>query len=238
MTENKLAAPSLPEAVNGVLNLGNVQNEFIQVIIRPYAKIDRGDKITVLFNSVNDQNDFLRYAYVSDPDDFPPKGIAIKIQPLSAFSNDQFNVSYVVESRAANLSSSKPLSITIKNAPGAEADVQYHQAAYGGFYLKGLIDSWIVPLDYAISQNSDVLISMLGDLPAPLGGGALQDDGAVLTLSQRTQAVGELKPVGTMTYTAKQWVFALSGSGVALKKGDELSLALKSDANLSVTVTI
>lgn len=236
MIENELAAPVLPAAQDGVLDLGSLTDDSIQLTIRQYAEIDKGDKITVHFDSANEESSFVRYAYVSGPNLFPFKG-DVQIQPLSVFSNGQFDVSYVVESRAANISSSKPLSITIKNAPGAEADVQYHQAAYGGFYLEGVVDSWIVPFDYAISQNSDVLISPLGDLPAPMGGGTLQDE-AVLTLSKRTQAAGVPSPVGTLTYAMKQWVFKLSGSGVALKKGDELSLTLAGNANLCVTVTI
>lgn len=237
MIENQLNAPLLSGVHDGVLDLGSLKDDSIKLTIRQYAEIDKGDKITVRFDGANEGGSFVRYAYVSDPDLFPFKGKDVQIQPLSVFSNGQFNVSYVVESRAANVSSSKPLSITIKNAPGAEADVQYHQATYGGFYLEGVVDSWIVPFDYAISQNSDVLISPLGDLPAPAGGGTLQDD-AVLTLSTRIQASGVPSPVGTLTYAMKQWVFKLSGSGVVLKKGDELSLTLAGNANLCVTVTI
>ncbi len=230
MTEDELDVPLLPKADNGVLDLGNVQDDFIQLIIRPYAEIDKGDKITVCFDGLSGQGSFLRYAYVTDPEPFSLAGKDIQIRPLSAFSDGQFNVSYTVESRAANVSSSRPLGITINNAPEAEVDVQYHQTTYSGFYLKGLIDSWIVPFDYAIAKNSDVLMCSLSDL--------VVQDSTTLTLSQRTQTSGAPKAVGTLVYTSGKWTFTLSGSGVVLKKGDELSLTLSGDANLSVAVTV
>ena len=230
MTENELAAPSLPKAINGVLDLGNGQDNVVSVIIGQYAEIDKGDKITVRFDDVSGKSSFLRYAYVADLDSFPPLGQEVQIRPLSVLSDGQFTVFYTVESRAANVSTSKPLGITIKNAPGAEADVQYHQSSYDGFYLQGMLDSWIVPFDYTITKNSDVLMS-------PFGVPAAQDK-VTLTLCQRNQATGPSNAVGGMSYDAGKWTFALSGSGVVLKKGDELSWTLAGNANLSVAVAV
>ncbi|MBV7515707.1 hypothetical protein [Pseudomonas sp. PDM25] len=229
MTERELDAPLIPKADNGVLDLGGTQENVIEVIIKPYDEINKGDKITVRFDGLGGQGTFLRYAYVTDADLFFA-GKDIQIRPLSVFSNGPFNVTYTVESRAANISSSKPLGITINNAPDAEVNVQYHQATYSGFYLEGLIDSWIVPFDYAISKNSDVLIS-------PLSTQAEQGN-PTLILSKRTQASGTSSAVGTLAYTLGKWAFIISDSPITLKKGDELSLAMISDGNLDLAVTV
>lgn len=231
-SKKNLALPILSQAklVNGQmqLDIASITTGQVEVIVPRSAQRDIGDKIVV---SVKGQQEVHRYFYVATMQSTGAQGDSVYFQPLEIFQNGNFNVSYKVTDRSDNTSVSDPQPITIINAESnTMSNIVYHQNCFYGQHNTGVVDSWLVPTDYTLTENDIGLIRAL-DTGMP--------NGTTLEV-RRLKGEDQYDQVVQMEYDGTDWHFSATwDDSLTLAKGDNLTLNLISDTQfLAFELTI
>lgn len=160
-----LARPSLPQAVEGELDLSTLYGEAVRVSVPGYPQCNVGDRIMVTWRQHATHTEITRrYAYLPDG----VRGLdnvqhEIRVRPLWALPPGDYEVQYAVTSRTGNVSQSATAHVTVVGTPRAPAVITggVIQTDLFGVYAPGLIGAWIVPDAYSIESPNDILVQSL-----------------------------------------------------------------------------
>lgn len=160
-----LQQPILPQAVDGVLDLAQLDADAVLVNVPVYAQCNIGDRITLVWAQHDTRIEITRrYAYL--PDAARDSGDApheVRIRPLWALPPGGYDVHYAVTSRTGNVAQSDTAHVEVKGTPQAPAVIAggVIQTELFGVYAPGLIGAWIAPDAYSIASSSDILVESL-----------------------------------------------------------------------------
>jgi hypothetical protein len=170
-----LAPPALPQAQDGVLDLGSdpiASAGAVQVEVPSYPKRNPGDRIIVSFKprgeaqAVPASAALHRYRFLANPGADPAgKTYPVLVEPLWALPADVYEVGYMVTSRTGNTSVSQGATVSVRNTPqppaGGDA-FAVGQASMFGTYLPDVVQSWVVQLPGTLADANGILWQSLG----------------------------------------------------------------------------
>jgi hypothetical protein len=170
-----LAPPALPQAQDGVLDLGSepiASAGAVQVDVPSYPKRNPGDRIIVSFTPRREAEDgpvlsaLHRYRYLANPGADPAgKTYPVLVEPLWALPADVYEVDYMVTSRTGNTSVSQGATVSVRNTPqppaGGDA-FAVGQASMFGVYLPDVVQSWVVQQPGTLADVNQILWQSLG----------------------------------------------------------------------------
>jgi hypothetical protein len=235
-----LSPPGLPQAQGGILDLGSpdiTAEGAIKVEIPAYAQLGWGDRVTVVFRDEYDRS-IVRLAYLPNPAQFKDEAYVaeVRVRPLSALASGSYHVGYSVTSRTGNISNSEAIPVTVTHSPYAGGGpVTTVGTAFFGTYVRGVIGSWVVPADYSLSTNSDIVVRSLNGFAPP---GTTTTD--VRLKIQRIPPDGGTESIAVVqTSDGNEWtVSAVGNTNVDLHKEDLISIELDGLSNARFFVAL
>lgn len=162
-TSTSLPPPAVPQAEQGVLDLGALAGDAVQVQVPGYPERNVGDRLTLNWR-LGGGDVVRRYAYLADPTrDAPDRQYEVRVQPLWALQPGDYQVDYTVTSRTGNVSQSAPVPITVVGTPKVPTVLMggVIQTTLFGVYRAGVVGTWIAPGPYTIATERDVLVRSL-----------------------------------------------------------------------------
>lgn len=236
-----LPAPVLPQAVDGVLNLG-VLADAVLVSVKPYVndrnaypERDLGDQITVTWTSSSTGDEVVRrYSYLANPvKDASDVEYEIRVRPLWALPAGGYDVSYTITSRTGNTSRSESAVVTVSDTPAVPSVIAggVIQTNLFGVYLPGLVGTWIAPGAYAVKSANDVLVKSLASLSAD----GKSTPGATLKLYKNSDSAAFASVVSNPDGTT--WVPNIFSS-TNFVRGDLISIQLDGSQDATIFLAL
>lgn len=235
-----LSSPGLPQVRDGVLDLSLpsvTADGAVKVEIPPYPQLGQGDQVTVIFKDESERS-IVRFAYLSNPAQFKDRThvAEVRVKPLSALMPGSYGISYSVASRTGNISNSAVSQVEIINSPYIGGGrISTVDTGFFGTYIPGVIGGWVVPVDYSLATDSDIVVRSL-NVFAP---NETATAGVQLNV-RRTPVSGDSEMIAIVQSSdGKQWTVTATGDpNVDLRKQDLISIELDGSRNARFFVAL